>query len=748
MKHILYTIFTIFIIQNTFAQKIILSEKNLINISAKGDATTLVDEQALAGDPQSGNGGSPETVFTNGYVNADIYYPLEIVIDLLAVHAVTDFCFYDLNSSDSLTIAIGTPGHWINVGTLKTDSYKVWKQVSINQNTRYIYLRFKSPQSLISEIVIYGTPIEPIVPPNIPSPPSGIHPLMEDFIGINSFNDVPDSIQKVVKQIREYHSWGWDEGNTETTYPGFPNNQYGWNPSWASGANWAWNFDKFYGNAFKSGTTISPALNMCAPYIVNYDGNKSNNKPIAPGEASKNPLSYKEHADWMFQFAARYGSKQVSPSLLKLRADNPVKSGLGYIKYMENWNEPDKYWKGRDAYFTPFEYAAMSSADYDGHQGQLGNTFGLKNADPSIKMVLAGLSSIDTMYIKSMLFWAEHFRNGSFPFDVINFHHYSTDGGGQDGDFTTGVSPEQDKLKERIAALVAFRDQYLPKTEVWLSEFGYDTHPGSKLVAPAIGEQSNWETQARWLIRSYLAIVAGGADKAQMYMIRDVDGSSSTVFSSSGLTTAKKFDGVNAPYTQKNAWYYLYTFRKRLTGYRFKEEINSGNPNVLIYAFEKASNTDSLIYAIWAPTSSDLTVENYVLNIPQAASISKVELTNKDTTGVETALPIVNKKVTLEVDEKPDLLLIKKTAVVSGKASLKKKSFSVYPNPFKDYITIKLPENGDGVATITTVDGLIVKKEKLRAVQTKIQLSNLPSGFYTLNIKTNADNKVFKIMKP
>jgi hypothetical protein len=34
-------------------------------------------------------------------------------------------------------------------------------------------------------------------------------------------------------------------------------------------------------------------------------------------------------------------------------------------------------------YSTPYEFAARSSADYDGHRKALGDTFGIKNADPN-----------------------------------------------------------------------------------------------------------------------------------------------------------------------------------------------------------------------------------------------------------------------------------------------------------------------------------------------------------------------------
>jgi len=79
---------------------------------------------------------------------------------------------------------------------------------------------------------------------------------------------------------------------------------------------------------------------------------------------------------------------------------------------------------------------------------------GMKNADPLIKMVMAGLASLNLEYVRCMKLWSDFNRNG-FPADVLNFHHYSENG-------SRGISPEEDGLKEKLKQLVAYRDKYLP----------------------------------------------------------------------------------------------------------------------------------------------------------------------------------------------------------------------------------------------------------------------------------------------
>ena len=105
-------------------------------------------------------------------------------------------------------------------------------------------------------------------------------------------------------------------------------------------------------------------------------------KPVPSGQDTEDPHSYKAHADHMFQYAARYGYQKVADMNLKLATNQNRESGLGYLKYLENWNEPDRTWGPPANHFSPEAYAAMGSADRDGHEGTMGSTFGIKNADP------------------------------------------------------------------------------------------------------------------------------------------------------------------------------------------------------------------------------------------------------------------------------------------------------------------------------------------------------------------------------
>lgn len=319
--------------------KISLTEANIVNISAKGNPSALVDEQDSAGDPSSGSGGNPATVYTNGYEGQQLFYPLEIVVDLYAKHDLTSLYYYDINGSDTIWVYAGSPKSWRLLLKETTSTYMNWSGHALSDTSRYLLIKVNSPQTQITELVLYGTPLEQVTPPEEPPPVKHTYPVMRQFIGTNSFVDVPADLAAAVGFIREYHNWQWDEENKSANYSGFPDNAYGWNPSWVREGNWAWNFDEFYASLQNRNIGVCPTLQKCLPYMVDYNPDSLESKPITGDDDPQKPSSYAAHADWMFQFAARYGSQQVDPSLIKTDHLNEKLSGLGYVQWMENWNE-------------------------------------------------------------------------------------------------------------------------------------------------------------------------------------------------------------------------------------------------------------------------------------------------------------------------------------------------------------------------------------------------------------------------
>ena len=647
--------------------KIPLTASMIINEGAIGNAATFVDEQAASGDP-TGNPNSvpPDYQPSSAYnVIGDVAawtYPASFVVDLGANYALSKVAFFDANGQGNVTFSTGTPFNWTPLFTDGQNLYNQWSLHPVNVTTRYVRMTIASGAAIPTELLLYGT-LQGTAP-TAPNPTTPTPAVIDNFVGVNTFINEPLHRQQAAGFLREFHDWEWIEGHDYTKYPGYPNNQNAFDPAW-TGDHW----DTFYSNLQFVGLPISPAVSGSTLWLAgSLDPKILQRKPF-PANSSRDallPASYVEHADHMFQEAARYGNTAVGNNLLKLRSDNPRRTGLGLVHYYEDWNEPDKTWIDRASYFAPYEYAAMASADYDGDRGALGTTVGVKNADPSAVMVMAGLANASLDYLKAVKFWCDFKRGGSFPFGVLNVHQYSNNGPGQYNS-TAGVSPEAYGLKAKMAAIRLYRDTYLPGVPLWVSEFGYDTNPASQQGAPTIGGNQPSEVQGQWLIRSYLALLAAGVDRAIAFTLVDQGPPSSTgTYATSGL--------VGQDRVPKPAWYYVYTLRTRLAGLHFDAEQASGNANVLVYRFANASGKVAA-YAVWCPTSNATTVSGYSLTLQGShTSAAQVALANGSIGGTRTTLAISGGTVTLDVSERPTFVLLDGTnttdPVMSNKITL------------------------------------------------------------------------------
>ncbi len=379
---------------------------------------------------------------------------------------------------------------------------------------------------------------------------------------------------------------------------------------------------------------------------------------MPPAEGSPTAAaSYIAHGDTMFQIAARWGGVKTADAKLELEPGQTRSSGLGTVQYFEDFNEEDNA-----PGFTGDVFAAMASADYDGDQGRLGATIGIKNADPNAQLVMGGLSGaygsgntwINSIakFLDAARTWSAHNRGGSFPADVINVHYYSFGPGAP----APALSPEDDMVQAKLAAVVAYRDQNLPGKPVWWTEFGYDTYANSPLHAPALGANSAFIVQGQWLVRDLLAALAAGVDRATVFELDDTCTPPATACNTQFATSGLLADPGSAP---KPSWFFLATFRARLQTMVYAGEATSGQVDVRIAQFKDTGGGGALV--VWAPTSNATVHAGYSLALPAGAgSASAVALVDKQAMGVETALTPVatgSKAVMLDVSETPTIVL-------------------------------------------------------------------------------------------
>ncbi len=562
---------------------------------------------------------------------------------------------------------------------------------------------------------------------------------MDQFIGTNAFIDDPLDKMKAVGYIREYHPWNWDEGDiyngNPKSYPTYPNNKNAFNPSTAAGGNY-WFFDDYYKKLKDAGIMVCPAIMGSVAWLNTTHDFGSNNIPVKAGLNRNDAKSYPEHADHMFQYAARYGSTPVADKLLKLADNQPRKSGLNYLRYLENSNEPDRWWGTVDENFTAENLAAMGSADRDGNCGEMGATFGVKNADPNMKLVMGGLAQLDIKYIERIRQWCiANRKDKAFAYDAINVHEYAMN-----------KSPEDSKIKERIQALVDYRDQYLPDLEIWMTEFGWDSGTNTTPFSPpAIGGYSREEIQAQWIIREYLLLSSTGIDRSAQYMLRNVTNNGKVQFETCGLVTEKN------QWQPKPSWYYTYTTKNTLKGMYFTGEQASLNSNVQIYTYENVAQ-DTMVYALWSPTSNGTVVTAYQLgmvNEPKSANL--VQLTNGSVNGTVSKLKINRNSIKVDVSERPVFVVSTKNNPLSSvEIRQPDPEVNLFPNPVTDKLTIEMggfDDKENFSVRIFNLNGLNVFYSNSAQTQLQLDVSSLPPGIYFAEVKTNGQLNLKKFVK-
>ncbi|MFC7671229.1 hypothetical protein ACFQT0_30390 [Hymenobacter humi] len=509
---------------------------------------------------------------------SDSYYALKAGESFV----IQNVKFYDGSGSYTgtpLTLSVITDT-WqrIPVATFTGEQYQQWvgpypgrpatfQLDNAVSNARYLVIT--SSGGFPTEMELYGTFTAPTLAP-LPSAATLAaqkQTRLRQSLGVNAFEwDLEDPARpslvdtvrlramKHFAGIRHYLDWEkieWTEGG------------YTFNPSHRGG----WNYDAMYERLKQEGVEVLVCLKDMPPWLqATYplDQRAGDNVPVRYGQSFLSPASYVQHAKAAFQLAARYGANpNVDRALLSVNttsiwagdAINQVKVGLGLIKYIECDNERDKWWAGRKAYQTAREHAAHLSAFYDGHKNTLGPGVGVKNADPSIQVVMAGLSNPTPDYVKGMIDWCREFRgykaDGSVNlcWDVINYHLYSNDAGtSQAGTSTRGAAPEVSEAGRVAQAFVQMAHEYAGGMPVWITEAGYDLNQGSPLKAVAVGTRTVLETQADWTLRSSLAYARWGVERVFHYQLYDDNPTSTTQFASMGLINADKTPRPAAQY--------------------------------------------------------------------------------------------------------------------------------------------------------------------------------------------------------
>ncbi len=551
----------------------------------------------------------------------------DFTVDLFAEHNVQYIYLYFDTEGCPLTVKTGTPFAYEN--EFKLDSSLVgWNCIEINGKTRYLDLIFQNG-SAPSEVMFYGYRTGEYDKVN---EEKHNYKTFDYFLGMNgNLNDYGSKVNRVTcaPYFRDYVNWAW-----VFSYSLHPNPGTTFSGEFSS---------KFDGGYLKlNNYLVEPVPCYMFGSEVKLDG-----------VDSESPDAYVMYGELVHQVAVRFGNNPMNTAeMVHLASRGNKRYNRNLLKWIEAGNEPNG--EGNDG-FTPYELAALTSTAYDGHCSTVKSTnssgIGVKNADPNMNMAMAGLAGVGTRYIKAMAHWMKFNRaDGSLGMDAFNVHTYCRKTEVYNGyTISYGVAPEIGNITGELKNLAEFRDKYYPDTELWLTEFGWDTNTSyeTENACHPYGEFSARELQAMWIVRAYFMFAAVGVDRCALYMCSDLGDDATSVgkYGTSGVIA------YNGDY--KESYYYIYTLRNTMGDMYFAEIIDSGDENVWIYRFENGKGKSC--YAVWCPTMDSVEVNGYKLSI-NGDSAKMVEFEHQQTEGITTNLVVENKTVTVDVSERPILI--------------------------------------------------------------------------------------------
>ncbi len=605
----------------------------------------------------------PSTGWGKILSNYDSYYPFPEGMDV----TIDSIRMFDWEGTiDAFPVNFyaitDTTWHRHHIATFTGDRYNGWDgpdpskpdSFALNTPAQHVrYLVLNAWYEYPTEVEFYGSYRAVAAP----TAATKTYPPLRNFFGANGFEwyfENPSNPMVIdTARMRAAESFTGLRHYMDWQKPESIEGKYTYSPVHSGG----WNYDTLYAACKARGITVLACLKTLPDWMLaSYPANMQDaeNVPVRYGKDFSDPASYVEQATVAFQYAARYGSNtQVTPSLVTVDPSqrwtndeiNVVKIGLGLVKYIECDNERDKWWKGRKAYQTGREYAANLSAFYDGDMGKLGAAVGVKTADPNMLVVMGGLASANTDYVRGMIDWCKEFRgykpNGSVNlcWDVINYHLYANDARYQPNNWpSTGVAPELSTNDSVANAFIQMAHQYVGDMPVWITETGYDVNQGSPDKAIPVGNRSALQTQGDWLLRTALQYAKSGMQRTFFYEMYDDNPWNGGPYATSGL--------LNDNLTRRPAADFLYQTNRLFGAYNYQQTLN-GDPVV-----DKFTNGTNTMYAVWITDEKGRTA-TYNLNLGTADTAIVYTLQEgKDSMAIQ-KVATANGYVTLTVTETP-----------------------------------------------------------------------------------------------
>lgn len=502
----------------------------------------------------------------------------------------------------------------------------IWRSVSgITDSMRYIMIRNTLQQrsgytstAFFNELVFYGSPVnEAVQPPTGYNGPLPTQKTLWDKAGVNTGVDINTDVMGIVKNIRQYVNTDWYDTDTAAAtkykqlfnanlYPGYE----GWSAYWPQHGHNHWL--AVFGASKRAGLEMNASVrnNIDTPYAE-------------PGDW----LHYISHGRMFYQFAYKWGNnKSLDGSKYRWFNDAAIPGyALNWYSHIELGNEDD-------AYEPPAVTAAKLVMAVNGNSKYLGDTLGIRNADPGMKIVYAGQTFPDTFRIRTAMFLAYAMMKDTSArlFDVFSYHNYSVALDTVSGIVgptyeeqvgNGGLIPERNNWYNKCNAMAKFLWKITGDTaiKVWNTEYGFDNFSirsttVDQLVAgwtttavPRIAGYDSVQSKSISIMRMDLIMAASLLDGFMEYNIHNsnLDETNNVYlnFYTCGWGGKDYALSVKFPNYYAKKWMY-----ERLGQYAVDSVLSKDGTGLWLIKWRKKNDADSIMYSIWKGSENGSTL--------------------------------------------------------------------------------------------------------------------------------------------
>ncbi|MBV4358947.1 hypothetical protein [Pinibacter aurantiacus] len=516
-------------------------------------------------------------------------------------------------------------GAWINVSNITDSMRYIMIRNTLQKRNGYISTAY------INELVFYGAPRnEKTIEPAGYKGPLPAQKTLFEKAGINTGVQIDTNVLGIVKNIRQYVNVDWYDTDTNAAtknrqlfnadyFPGYLK----WNQYWTPHGYNHWL--AVLGASKRAGKEMGKSVrnNIDKPYAE-------------PGDW----LNYISHGRLFYQLAYKWGNnKKLSGSKYRWFNDKTL-SG-----YAQNWHQYIELGNEDDTYEPPAVSAAKLVMAVNGNNKYLGDTLGIRNADPGTKIIYAGQTYADTFRIRTVMLLAYTMMKDTTTklFDVFSYHDYSRSldtvcnilGPTYEEQIgNSGMVPEKNNWYEKCSAIAKYIWKITGDTSIktWNTEYGYDNFSvRSKSTKQLAGI---WTTTAVPIIKGYDSVQSKSIAIMRMDLIMgasELDGFTEYNAHNANLDQTNNvsinfytagWGGGNYGLSTKFPNYYAKKWMYgRMGGYAVDSVISSGGTGLWLIKWRKQNDRDSVMYSVWKGSEDGSTLhKNLKIEISQSAT--------------------------------------------------------------------------------------------------------------------------------